>query len=333
MKKKILFIERKFWGFVSIEKVFEQIAKKLDPEKYETTFIKAEFGNSFSGVLKNLIFFRKPKADIYHITGHIHYLALILPRKNTILTVHDLGFLHIRSGLRRFVLKKLFLDLPFKKLKYVTAISEATKNEIIANTGCPPEKIRVIENPIQSQFLSGQKSEFNRDCPVILQVGTLPNKNVPNLIEALKGIKCRLRLVGKLDENLQAALEAAKIEFENVFDLDDAAMKREYENADIIAFCSTYEGFGLPVIEAQAMQKPVLTSNISPLKEVSGGGAFLADPRDVSNIREGILRIINDRGFRDGIVRKGLENIKRFEPGIIAGRYEKLYEEIIESIE
>jgi glycosyltransferase involved in cell wall biosynthesis len=329
MKKRILFIERKFWGFVSIEKVFEQIAKHLDSENYESSFIKVKFGNDFSGVLKNLLFFRTPKADIYHITGHIHYLSLIFPRKSTVLTIHDLGFLHIRSGLRRLILKKLFLDVPVKKLKYITAISEATKNEIISNTNCPPEKIRVIENPIQENYFSSQKKEFNRECPVILQVGTLPNKNVPNLIKALKGVSCRLRLVGKLDEDIISALKENQIEYENVFDLDDAGMKKEYGNADIVAFCSTYEGFGLPIIEAQAMQKPVLTSNISPMKEVSGNAAFLADPADVSNIREGILKIINDCEFREKIIQKGLENIKRFEPKLIAGQYEKLYEEVL----
>ena len=64
------------------------------------------------------------------------------------MTIHDLGFLHTRKGLRRFVLKKLFLDFPVKKLKYVTAISEATKNEIIKFTNCDEKKIRLIENPI-----------------------------------------------------------------------------------------------------------------------------------------------------------------------------------------
>ena len=329
MKKKILFIERKFWGFVSIEKVFEQVSKKLSPENFETSFVKVEYGNDLLGVFKNLLFFKKSKADIYHVTGHIHYLALILPRKNTILTIHDLGFLHLRSGLRRFVLKKLFLDLPVKKLKYITAISETTKNEILANTNCPPEKIRVIENPVQEQYLTSVKKDFNKDRPTILQIGTLPNKNVPNLIEALRGIDCRLKIIGRLDENLVSELNSNKIAYENVFDLDDAEIKTEYEKADIVAFCSKYEGFGLPIIEAQAMRKPVLTSRLNPMMEVAGGAAFLADPEDVSDIRDGILKIINDDEFRAEIVEKGLENIKRFEPEQIAGLYEELYAEVL----
>lgn len=329
MKKKILFIERKFWGFVSIEKVFAQISKNLNANRFESDFVKVAFGNNFTGVLKNLLFFRKPEADIYHITGHIHYLALILPRNKTVLTIHDLGFLHLRKGLRRYVLKKLFLDFPIKKLKYITAISETTKKEILANTDCTPEKIRVIENPLQEQFLNVENPGFNKECPVILQIGTLANKNVPNLIEALRGIRCRLRLIGKLDEIILKALEANKIVYENKCDLNDAAIKKEYENADLVTFCSTYEGFGLPVIEAQAMRKPVLTSNLSPLREVSGGAAFLADPRSPSNIREGILKIIYDDDFREKIIAEGVENIKRFEPFVIAKQYEKLYDEIV----
>ena len=77
------------------------------------------------------------------------------------------------------------------------------------------------------------------------------------------------------------------------------------------------------------MQTPVITSNISPLREVSGGAAYLADPWSVESIREGILKIINDEDFRAQIVRRGVENAKRFEPRRIAGQYEALYREIL----
>ncbi len=330
MRNKILFIERKFWGFVSIEKVFEQISRNLNPEKFETSFIKVENGNNLSGILKNLLFFKKTKADIYHITGHIHYLALVLPRRNTILTIHDLGFLHSRKGLRRYILKKLFLDFPLKKLKYVTAISETTKNEIIKYTNCPPEKIKVIENPIQEQYLTSERKEFNAKCPTILQIGTLPNKNVTNLIKALNGIDCKLKLIGELDENLLHELEVNHINFENSFGLTDLQIKDEYQKADIVSFCSTYEGFGLPIIEAQAMSKPVITSNLSPMKEVAGGAAMLANPFEIIEIRKGILEIINNRSKRENLIERGIENVKRFNPETIAAKYELLYVKVMD---
>jgi glycosyltransferase involved in cell wall biosynthesis len=223
----------------------------------------------------------------------------------------------------------LFLDLPVKRLKYITTVSETTKKSIIEKTGCPPEKIRVIGNPVQEHYLKSKKKQFNKACPTILQIGITPNKNIPNLIKALEGINCRLRIIGNLTDDLVSALKAGNINYENAFGLDDSEMRNEYENADIVSFCSTFEGFGLPIIEAHAMQTPVITSALSPMKEVSAGGAFLANPHDAAHIREGILRIINDDEFRERIISQGVENIKRFEPRFIARQYKKLYLEIL----
>ncbi len=79
------------------------------------------------------------------------------------------------------------------------------------------------------------------------------------------------------------------------------------------------------------MRTPVVTSNISPMKEVAGGGAVLVNPEDILSIREGILRIINDESLRNKLVEKGLINIKRFETSRVAAQYENLYREIIET--
>jgi glycosyltransferase involved in cell wall biosynthesis len=333
MKAKILFVERKYWkkDFLafSIEKIYEQIAKILREKKYETSFIKVPFGNSFAEMLKNIFYFRAPKADLYHITGQVHYMAFVLPKRRTVLTIHDLEFLKIRTGLRRLAIKKVYLDLPISRLDYVTTVSEATKREILAISNFPEEKIRVIENPLQEQYLTSKSKGFNKECPTILQVGIAHNKNIPNLIKALQGISCCLRIIGNLPPELSAELDSSEIRYENVFGLTDSEMKSEYQNADIVAYCSTNEGFGLPIIEGQAMRTPVITSDISPMKEVSGGAAFLADPRDVSSIREGVLKIINDVEFREKIVGQGLENVKKYDPEFIAGLYEELYLEVL----
>ena len=335
MKARILYIERKFWNkniaAYSLEKIFEQISGLLSKTEFETEIVKVPFGNSFPDIVKNLLFFKKSPADIYHVTGQIHYLALVLPPERTVLTIHDTGFMHRTGKLRRFIIKKLFLDLPVKRLKYITAVSETTKKSVIELTGCPGDKIRVIENPIQEHFLQSEKKPFNKECPTILQIGITPNKNIPNLIKALNGINCLLRIIGKLDEKLKDALSESGVNYENAVGLTDSEMRAEYENADIVAFCSTFEGFGLPIIEAQAMQKPVITSNLSPMKEVCGGAAYLADPSNISDIKTGIQKIIDENEFRQDIIERGLQNVKRFEPRSIAGLYEKLYGEVLKN--
>jgi glycosyltransferase involved in cell wall biosynthesis len=105
-------------------------------------------------------------------------------------------------------------------------------------------------------------------------------------------------------------------------------MVNEYRNADIVSFCSLAEGFGLPIIEAQALGVPVITSNISPMKEVAGEGALLVDPNNPDCIAAGIAEIINNEALRMKIVGTGSENVRRFSPEHVAGQYWKLYMEI-----
>lgn len=331
MKTKILYVERKPSESVSIERVFRQIAKSLSKERFEVFFDRLQFPNDVISTFKNLIFYRKPSADIYHITGHIHYIALILPKRKTVLTIHDVRLLYIRKGLRRFVLKKLLFDLPIRKLKYITAISEATKKEIVFFTKCDEKKIRIIENPLPDSVLHKEVKKFNSECPLILQIGTTDNKNVDNLVKALKGINCRLKIIGEISAEINKLLKDNQISYENAAGLNDSEIRDEYEKADIVTFCSTYEGFGLPIIEAQAMGKPVVTSNLDPMKEVAGGAAMLVEPFEISSIKEGILKVVKDENLRKSLVNKGFENIKRFESSNIAGLYENLYMEILEN--
>src|SRR5688572_24873445 len=232
--KKIVYVERQFIEWVSIEKVFRQVAAELDPAAFESTFEKAPSGNNLSGIIKNLLYFRPAAADLYHITGQIHYMALVLPADRTILTVHDLRFLHEKKGLRRFVLKKLLLDLPLRKLRHITAISEATKQELVTYGSVEADRIRVIENPLRSEFVYKADKPFDKDRPVILQVGTLSNKNIPNLVNAIAGLRCRLVIVGKIDDALRNLIRDKHIDFENKADLDDVQLVAEYERCDIV---------------------------------------------------------------------------------------------------
>jgi glycosyltransferase involved in cell wall biosynthesis len=332
MKTHVLFVERKPSHFVSIEKVFRQVARALPPEDFDAEFQQVPYSNDLVSILKNLAFFRPRKAGIYHITGHIHYISFLLPRERTVLTIHDLAFLHTRKGLRRYMLKKVLLDWPLRRLQYVTVVSQFTKDEILKYSGVDESRIRVIENPLGSHLVPRERAAFNAASPTILQIGTMENKNIPRLVRAIDGLPCKLKIVGPLDDNIRRAIAGTQVEVENVEGLDDVGMANEYQKADIVAFCSTYEGFGLPVIEAQAMMAPVLTSDISPLKEVAGGAALLVDPTDPADIRKGIERLITDNQLRDDLVRRGTENVKRFEAAAIAEKYADLYREMLANV-
>jgi glycosyltransferase involved in cell wall biosynthesis len=107
-------------------------------------------------------------------------------------------------------------------------------------------------------------------------------------------------------------------------------MKEAYAEADIMIFPSTYEGFGLPIIEAQATGRPVLTSRLEPMRSVAGDAACLVDPYSVESIRNGIKRIIENESYRNELVEKGFSNIKRFQLGNVTKLYTDLYHELIE---
>jgi glycosyltransferase involved in cell wall biosynthesis len=162
---------------------------------------------------------------------------------------------------------------------------------------------------------------------VILQIGTAPHKNLANLARACAGLNVELRIIGEPDEESRNVLKQSGISHSSVTNLSDAEVRQEYDNADIVAFCSTFEGFGLPVIEAQAMRRPVITSNLSPLREVAGdGGALLVEPHDPASIRTAITKLIADPELARQLVSRGSENVKRFSPEQIALEYGALYD-------
>ena len=329
MSFSVSFVERRDPETSSIERVFETVGKVLAQRGIEIRHDKVPYGNSVLGIAANLFAKRPASADIFHITGHITYYALRLPRRKTVITFHDLQILRMRKGIRRFLIKKLFYVWPIKMFDHVTTISEQTKRELIELTGCPEEKIRVIENPLTVE-VTPHPRPFNVAKPVILQIGTSQNKNLRNLISAVKDLDCTLRIVGFLDDVMVRELNESRVEFVNRSNLSADEILAEYMNADILCFCSTSEGFGLPIIEGQAMLVPVITSSISPMKEVAGEGALLADPNDPSDIRSAFLRLIRDEKLRNEIVRLGLENIKRFSPDRIARQYEEIYLRILD---
>jgi len=284
-------------------------------------------------ILFNLIFLTRFKNGLFHITGDVHYAILALPKDRTILTIHDLVFLHTYKGLRRSLLKWIFLDLPVRRAKYITTISEKSKQEILDYTNCNPEKILVIPNPVDPIFststplpsagLPTMVGKFNP--ATILFLGTKPNKNLELTIAALFGLDVHLRIIGELSRKQKEMLSKFNINYSSDFSISPEQLASEYSNADIILFPSTYEGFGLPVIEGFQAGKPVITSNISPMKEVAGDGALLAEPTSIASIRNHVIKLLADQQLKIQLVAAGKEKVKQYQPGFIAEAYQQLW--------
>ncbi len=265
------------------------------------------------------------RADVFHISGDIHFAALFLPGRKTLLTIHDCGFMQHPQPWKRFVLSRLWLHRPVRHCRHIVAVSEATKADIVRYTGCAEAKVSVIPSAIPPHFTPISKL-FEAARPRILHIGSAPNKNLRRHIEALEGIRCVLHIVGRVGREERQLLERCGVAYECTPDLDDAGIVQAYADCDLLLFASTSEGFGMPIIEAQTVGRPVVTSNCSSMPEVAGvGGACLVDPFDVASIRAGVLRVIKDPDYREALVKRGFENVCRFRPQAIARSYCALY--------
>jgi len=275
----------------------------------------------------NLCYLLRFRSGLFHITGHVHYAVLALPRASTILTIHDLVFLQTYKGLRRSVMKWLFLDLPVKKAKWITTVSHKSKEEIIQFTKCDPSKIIVIANPLAENCKVNLNSSFSEE-PRLLFVGTKPNKNLENVIPALFGLNIKLRIIGELTYKQHLLLSKFEIKYSDTFNLSEDELWREYQNADMILFPSLYEGFGLPVIEGFCAGKPVITSDISPMKDIACDAAFLVDPHSVSSIRDGVKAVIANPELRKSKVEKGKLIASSYQSIKIYSEYENLWKQV-----
>jgi glycosyltransferase involved in cell wall biosynthesis len=229
-----------------------------------------------------------------------------------------------KKGFAREFVRYLYLVLPIKKAAVVTTISETVKKEIISYTNCDPQKIVVIPVAVNEQYKPCQK-EFNVEKPIILQIGTGPNKNVVLLIEALKDINCHLVIVGKLNDGILEAIKNTKIEYSNYVGLSNEEILKKYQLCDIVSFVSTFEGFGMPIVEANCVERVVVTSNMSSMPEVASDAACLVDPLDVRSIKAGFLKVIQNEIYRNSLIKNGENNRKRFDANDIAQSYLDIY--------
>ncbi|MEZ4594708.1 MAG: glycosyltransferase family 1 protein, partial [Chloroflexota bacterium] len=175
--------------------------------------------------------------------------------------------------------------------------------------------------------------------PYLLYLSTLqPRKNLVRLIQAYaaSGLPHQLVLAGKpgwlsqpiLDtiSNLPSPISQKIVVTGFVDEADKAAL---LSGATAVLYPSLYEGFGFPVLEAQACGTAVLTATTSSLPEVAGDAALLVDPLDTAAITQGMQRLVQDKAYRQELVQRGFENVKRFSWGETAVQLLQTLENVI----
>lgn len=329
---KVEFIYRPVSEMVSIEKCFNSVIHNISKEndvQASKSFVKRLPFWPLT-VIYNIIRFavRSYSNKIFHITGDIQYVGCLMNPNNTVMTIHDCVVLRNDSAglLYKKIVYYLWYYFPLKRLKYICCISEETKKDLIHFFPWVEKNLTVVPSPVSDEF---QYSEhrFNEACPVVLHVGTRENKNLIRVIQALAGIKCHLRIIGKLSNNQLAALEENHVDYSNDFNVSDEQLVKEYQNSDIVSFPSLFEGFGLPIVEAQIVGRPVVTSNIEPMRSI-GKGAILVNPKSTDAIRKGFIKVIEKNDIREKCVSDGLMNSQKYTGAEVASMYYTLYKKM-----
>jgi glycosyltransferase involved in cell wall biosynthesis len=258
-----------------------------------------------------------------------HVLPLVRPRISLV-TVHDLGYLHFRDA--HPWPQRLYLDLTTRwnarAATHILADSEATKADLVTHYATPPGKIAVAYPgtdetlaPVRDfAIIKVAQARYGITGDYFLYLGTLqPRKNLARMIEAFASIESEAVLVlagkrGWLYQDLFS--QVCRLGLENrvlfpgyIHDEDKAAL---LSGALAFVFPSLYEGFGLPVLEAQACGCPAIVSATSSLPEVAGEGALLVDPQDTTAIATAMQRIAADLTLREALIERGFANVRRF---------------------
>jgi glycosyltransferase involved in cell wall biosynthesis len=245
-------------------------------------------------------------------------------------TIHDLSFIrfpHLFRPSNRLYLT-VMTRLSAHRARRLIAVSEHAASEAVCLLQVSRGKIDVVYHGVDPQFQPLPTKEVEafrerRELPerYVLFVGTLePRKNLEHLVEAFARIydgRTRLILVGGkgwLYDDLYRKVETLNLGAAVLFPgyVQSEELPLWYNAATAFAYPSLYEGFGMPVTEAQACGTPVLSSNASSLPEAAGEAALLVDPHSVEEIAAGLNRVLGDLTLQEDLRARGLAHARRF---------------------
>lgn len=290
---------------------------------------------------------KKYDLDIYHGLSHELPAGIEESGIKSVVTMHDLIFLRypeFYKGIDRSIYDRKF-RYSCRVANQIHAISEQTKRDLMEYFLVPEEKIKVIYQSINPLFFqestNAQKNTIRRKYQLpekfILTVGTVePRKNLLALLEGMVLAKTYIPLVvvGKLTDyqhKVQKFIEADMNRLQVFFlsRIQDDELYVLYQMAEIMVYPSLFEGFGLPVAEANASGCPVITSNTSSLPEAGGDAALYIDPENPEEIGSAIKTLLADQNLRESLIEKGEINAQRFTPESFAQQMKQLYNSVL----
>ena len=273
---------------------------------------------------------KKYKADLFFSGDAYLSLRTNIP---SVMVSHDLAYLHYPEHLPASHLRHYRKYFPkyHQKADAIIAVSEATKSDIVNQYDIDPAKIHIGHNatpkgftPVNESTKEKTKAQYSQDKPYFFYIGSLhPRKNIHGLINAFSAYKKKYKtehqlvIVGRKAWNynqIQTAYDQSecKDEIHMYHNIKDEA-KAMLASAEAMIYISTFEGFGIPILEAFSSGVPVITSNTSSMPEVAGDAAILVDPTSTTEIVAAMQSVVNDPTLRASLIAKGHERTKAFD--------------------
>lgn len=322
------------------------------PQNPKFKKVRADF--KVYGIFEQLLFpilLYKYNLKLVHFT---HFNVPFLYAKKFIVTIHDLIISHYPSSrattLNPIVYQiKLFfynwiVSSTTRHSHKIIAVSQFTKKDIVKFLQIRPEKISVVYEGVDLPAISNaDQAETDQlldklkiGSKFILYVGSAyPHKNLEKLIEAFSLIKpdladYKLVLAGRNNffyNRLKDWANEHQLADQVVFTdyLSDQELANLYQQAQAYVFPSLLEGFGLPPLEAQYYNLPVISSKASCLPEVLGESAVYFDPEDAKEMAEKIKSVLNNEDLRQKLILAGQENLKKYSWSKMAKEILELY--------
>lgn len=308
------------------EKKFRSFFKNI-----KEIYINTESRLLFDYILSFWII-RKLRFDVIIYSKNVIPLAHFFLKGKKINIIHDLGYFEKRIKaypLLDTIFMKMFMKMSCKKSDKVFTVSDFSKRDLAERFNLKHSDIEVIHEGVGKEFkviskkekLRGTINKYGLKKPFLFYAGSIsPRKNLTRILHTfnslIDSLPHDLVITGIKEwrsKNIFSSLNEKTAKRIKVLGyVSDNDLVNLYNLADVYLYPSLHEGFGLPILEAQACGCPVLTSNITSCPEVAGAGAHIVDPYSEQEISEGIKKILEEDGYRDELVRKGFENIKRF---------------------
>lgn len=313
------------------------LRKYIKPDKKNFKIVQRKFKNRIIKVLWEYFVFpfelKKLRIDILHSPNYI--VPLLKLGFKTVLTIHDLTFLLFpeKYTITKRLLFSKMIPIFIKMSDKIISVSENTKKDILKFFNLSGNKIVVTYEgypdyynySIDEEEAKKILTKYGIEKKYILYVGMIePRKNIISILKAFieldKELEIDLAIVGKKGwyfkeiEEYMAKIDKLKLRNKIIFTgyVPEEELKYFYKAALMFIYPSLYEGFGLPPLHAMSCGTPVITSNVSSLPEVVGDAAIKIDPDNLDELKNSIRCLYADKGKREDLIRRGLENSKRF---------------------